>query len=160
MVTGMQANESLNLAIRCIDALRKVFGGNKNILGGFRSRARDGPSSIYYSGLTYTIAYIASKASKEKISGDELMKQALTEPDVGALFEKWKNKNTAEKEAYELYGACLMRAIREVAKLDNANDLLTLLKVLNDPGRQILVTNKVLEFAEWLKRLAEASIPG
>jgi CRISPR/Cas system CMR-associated protein Cmr5 small subunit len=53
-----------------------------------------------------------------------------------------------------------MRAIREVAKLDNANDLLTLLKVLNDPGRQILVTNKVLEFAEWLKRLAEASIPG
>jgi len=159
MVTGMQANESLNLAIRCIDALRKVFGGNKNILDGFRSRARDGPSSIYYSGLTYTIAYIASKASKEKISGDELMKQALTEPDVGALFEKWK-KNTAEKEAYELYGACLMRAIREVAKLDNANDLLTLLKVLNDPGRQILVTNKVLEFAEWLKRLAEASIPG
>jgi len=48
-VTGMQANESLNLAIRCIDALRKVFGGNKNILDGFRSRARDGPSSIYYS---------------------------------------------------------------------------------------------------------------
>jgi len=158
MVTGMQANESLNLAIRCIDALKKVFGGNKNILDGFRSRARDGPSSIYYSGLTYTIAYIASKASKERISGDELMRQALTEPDVGALFEKWKN--TAEKEAYELYGACLMRAIREVAKLDNANDLLTLLKVLNDPGRQILVTNKVLEFAEWLKRLAEASIPG
>jgi len=158
MVTGMQANESLNLAIRCIDALKKVFGGNKNILDGFRSRARDGPSSIYYSGLTYTIAYIASKASKERISGDELMKQALTEPDVGALFEKWRN--IAEREAYELYGACLMRAIREVAKLDNANDLLTLLKVLNDPGRQILTTNKVLEFAEWLKRLAEASIPG
>ncbi len=154
----MQANESLNLAIRCIEALKKVFGGNKNILDGFRSRARDGPSSIYYSGLTYTIAYIASKASKERVSGDELMKQALTEPDVGALFEKWRN--IAEREAYELYGACLMRAIREVAKLDNANDLLTLLKVLNDPGRQILVTNKVLEFAEWLKRLAEASISG
>ena len=140
----MQANESLNLAIRCIDALKKVFGGNKNILDGFRSRARDGPSSIYYSGLTYTIAYIASKASKERISGDELMKQALTEPDVGALFERWKNENTVKEEAYELYGACLMRAIREVAKMDNANDLLTLLKVLNDPGRQILVTNKVL----------------
>jgi CRISPR type III-B/RAMP module-associated protein Cmr5 len=154
----MQANESLNLAIRCIEALRKVFGENKSIMDGFRSRARDGPSSIYYGGLTYTIAYIASKASKERISGDELMKQALTEPDVGALFEKWRN--IAEREAYELYGACLMRAIREVAKLDNANDLLTLLKVLNDPGRQILTTNKVLEFAEWLKRLAEASIPG
>jgi len=154
----MQANESLNLAIRCIEALRKVFGENKSILDGFRSRARDGPSSIYYGGLTYTIAYITSKASKERVSGDELMKQALTEPDVWVLFEKWRN--IAEKEAYELYGACLMRAIREVTKLDNANDLLTLLKVLNDPGRQILTTNKVLEFAEWLKRLAEASIPG
>jgi CRISPR type III-B/RAMP module-associated protein Cmr5 len=154
----MQRSESLDLAIRCIEALKRVFGDRKQVLDGFRTRARHVPSSIYYGGLTYTIAYVASKASKEKASGIDLMTQALTEPDLGALFEKWRG--IAEKEAYELYGACLMRAIKEVAKLDGVNDLISLLKVLNDPGRQVIVTNKVLEFAEWLKRLAEASIPG
>jgi CRISPR type III-B/RAMP module-associated protein Cmr5 len=156
----MQRSESLDLAIRCIEALKRVFGDKERILDGFKTRARHVPSSIYYSGLTYTIAYVASKASKDKYSGVNLMTQALTKSDLGALFESWKNENTVKEEAYELYGACLMRAIREVAKMDGINDLLTLLKVLNDPGRQILVTNKVLEFAEWLKRLAEASISG
>ena len=156
----MQRSESLDLAIRCIEALKRVFGDRKQVLDGFRTRARDVPSSIYYGGLTYTIAYVASKASKDRYSGVDLMTQALTKSDLGALFERWKNENTVKEEAYELYGACLMRAIREVAKMDGVNDLLTLLKVLNDPGRQILVTNKVLEFAEWLKRLAEASISG
>ena len=155
----MQRSESLDLAIRCIEALKRVFGDRKQVLDGFRTRARHVPSSIYYSGLTYTIAYVASKASKDGYSGVDLMTQALTELDLGALFEEWKRKGIAEREAYELYGACLMRAIREVAKLDGVNDLISLLKVLNDPGRQVIVTNKVLEFAEWLKRLAEASIP-
>jgi CRISPR type III-B/RAMP module-associated protein Cmr5 len=156
----MQRSESLDLAIRCVEALKRVFGDKERILDGFRTRARHVPSSIYYSGLTYTIAYVASKASKDKYSGVDLMTRALTKSDLGALFESWKNENTVKEEAYELYGACLMRAIREVAKMDGVNDLLTLLKVLNDPGRQVIVTNKVLEFAEWLKRLAEASISG
>jgi CRISPR type III-B/RAMP module-associated protein Cmr5 len=154
----MQRSESLDLAIRCIETLKRVFGDRKQVLDGFRTRARHVPSSIYYGGLTYTIAYVASKASKDRYSGVDLMTQALTEPDLGALFERWKG--IVEKEAYELYGACLMRAIKEVAKMDGVNDLVSLLKVLNDPGRQVIVTNKVLEFAEWLKRLAEASIPG
>jgi len=156
----MQRSESLDLAIRCIEALKGIFGDRKQVLEGFRTRARQVPSSIYYGGLTYAIAYVASKASKEKASGIDLMTEALRMQDIDALFQRWKLNDYIEKEAYELYGACLMRAIKEVAKLDGVNDLISLLKVLNDPGRQVIVTNKVLEFAEWLKRLAEASIPG
>jgi len=156
----MHRSEPLDLAIRCIETLKRVFSEEQEILKRFRSRARDVPSSIYYGGLTYAIAYIASKASKEKASGIDLMTEALGGQDIDALFQRWKSNEYIEKEAYELYGACLMRAIREVAKLDGVNDLISLLKVLNDPGRQVIVTNKVLEFAELLKRLAEASIPG
>jgi CRISPR type III-B/RAMP module-associated protein Cmr5 len=169
-----EKNRALDLAISCMDALKKTFDGE--VLKGFRSRARDVALDIYYGGLTYAIAFIAAKASKEGIAGSELMEQALKATDIANLFKEWKegkcvqiqggdqaqskekgNIECIDKEAYELYGACLMRALRELANL-NPDNLLALLKDLNDPAKQVLVTNKILEFAEWLKRIAEAAI--
>ncbi|MGC8597817.1 MAG: type III-B CRISPR module-associated protein Cmr5 [Thermocladium sp.] len=160
MIEVQKPNGSLNLAIKCIDALKQVFSNNGDVMKGFRSRARDVPSSLYYDGILYTIAYVASKASKNNKSGNELLMQAFMESDVAALFREWNKKEYVEKEAYELYGACLMRALKELAELDNAKDLTDILKILNDSGTRVIIEGKVLEFTEWLKRLTEAIVQG
>jgi hypothetical protein len=119
--------------------------------------------------LSYAIAYLAAKSSKDNISGIDLLNQALRVSDVGCistkedlmrLFEKWIKEDYISREAYELYGACLMKVIKEIAKVCE-NDVITLLKRFNDrPDEEAIATSKVLEFTEWLRRLAEATIPG
>ncbi len=153
-------DKALNLTIKCTDALRQVFGSKDDVPGGFRARARDLPTQLYYGGVTYTIAYIASKASSDKISGDELLMQALSNNDLNALFKEWRDKGLVKREAYELIGACLMSAIKELVGLSNIKNLTDVLKLLNDPGAQVLAERRLLEFAEWLKRLTEAVIQG
>ncbi len=155
----MQAqNNALDLAIRCMDTVKQVFGNKGDIPEGFRSRARDIPSSIYYGGVLYTLAYVASKASKDKASGDDLLMQAFQRDDMVTLFKEWFEKKLVEDEAYELYGACLMRAIRELVGIGKANSLTDILRMLNEPGMGIIAERRLLEFAEWLKRLAEAVV--
>jgi CRISPR type III-B/RAMP module-associated protein Cmr5 len=141
-----------------MDTVRQVFGNKGNIPEGFRSRARDIPSSLYYGGVLYTLAYVASKASKDKASGDDLLMQAFLRDDVGALFKEWFEKKLVEDEAYELYGVCLMRALRELVGISKANSLTDILRMLNDPGMRVIAERRLLEFTEWLKRLAEAVV--
>ena len=152
--------------MRCVEALKAVFGDRQDVLEGFRSRAREAAAQLYYSGLPYAVTYMAAKASKERvrggkrewIRGSDLMEQALREADLKALFERWKKEELVEETAYELYGACIMRALRELAGLDVA-DFLALVNKLNSPEAQAIAGAAVSEFAEWLKRLAEAALP-
>ena len=153
-------DKALSLTIECTEALRQAFSGKNDILSGFRARARDLPIQLYYSGVTYTIAYIASKASNEKNSGNELLMQAFSNNDLNTLFKEWSSNGSVKKEAYELIGACLMRAIKELIGLNNVKNLTDVLKTLNDPNIQVLAERRLLEFAEWLKRLSEAIIQG
>jgi CRISPR type III-B/RAMP module-associated protein Cmr5 len=160
----MTRNKSLDLATKCIEALKAVFGDQTDVLEGFRSRAREATAQLYYSGLPYAVTYMAAKASKERargggwVSGSVLMEQALREADLKALFERWKSEGVVKDTAYELYGACIMRALRELANLD-VTDFLALLNKLNSPETQAVAGAAVSEFAEWLKRLAEAAVP-
>jgi len=160
----MMRSRSLDLAVRCVEALKAVFGDQSDVLEGFRSRAREAAAQLYYSGLPYAVTYMAAKASKERekgggwVSGSALMVQALREADLKALFERWKGEGVVKDTAYELYGACIMRALRELANLDAA-DFLALVDKLNSPETQAVAGATVSEFAEWLKRLAEAAVP-
>jgi CRISPR type III-B/RAMP module-associated protein Cmr5 len=160
----MMRSRSLDLAVRCVEALKAVFGDQSDVLEGFRSRAREAAAQLYYSGLPYAATYMAAKASKERekgggwVSGSALMEQALREADLKALFERWKREEAVKDTAYELYGACVMRALRELASLD-ATDFLALVDKLNSPETQAVAGAAVSEFAEWLKRLAEAAVP-
>ena len=160
----MMRNKSLDLATKCIEALKAVFGDQTDVLEGFRSRAREAMAQLYYSGLPYAVTYMTAKANKERargrgwVSGSVLMEQALREADLKALFEKWKSEGVVSDTAYELYGACIMRALRELANLD-VTDFLTLLNKLNSPETQAVAGAAVSEFTEWLKRLAEAAVP-
>jgi len=65
----MMRSRSLDLAVRCVEALKAVFGDQSDVLEGFRSRAREAAAQLYYSGLPYAVTYMAAKASKEREKG-------------------------------------------------------------------------------------------
>ncbi|ABW02340.1 type III-B CRISPR module-associated protein Cmr5 [Caldivirga maquilingensis] len=147
-------DKALDLAITCINAVKNL--NNNDILKGFRTRCRRELEGIYYNGLTYELAFILAKSSDKNGSGYGKLNNVLNEKDIGKYLSNIKNK--ISDEAYEVYGACLLWAMRELGLIDGAKDLMDLLNKLNTLGTEVIVTNKILTFADWLKRLAEAMI--
>jgi hypothetical protein len=45
----MMRSRSLDLAVRCVEALKAVFGDQSDVLEGFMSRAREAAAQLYYS---------------------------------------------------------------------------------------------------------------
>lgn len=153
------SNKVLDLALACIKVIGEV--GNEDLRDGFRTRCRQELERLYYNGLSYELAYILSKASDSKTSGYVKLNGLLNKGvDLKTYIMNLIQNKQVSDEAYELYGACLIWAIRELGMVDGVNDLLAFFNKLNTPGTEELYTSKLLTFAEWLKRLAEATIRG
>jgi len=60
-MSSRPADPALDLALECVDAVRRTYGARGDVPGKFRTRCRQLIESIYYSGLSYTLAYAASK---------------------------------------------------------------------------------------------------
>jgi CRISPR type III-B/RAMP module-associated protein Cmr5 len=143
---------ALDLALECVNALRKVYGAERDVPGKFRTRCRQLIESIYYSGLAYTLAYAASKA------GDAALEQALADPRPESIALWVKDKvREAEDASYALYGAFLLASLKRmgVPEVANAKTFLDVLANLNRSPTAAAAEEKALRLAEWLKRLAE-----
>ncbi|ADN50549.1 type III-B CRISPR module-associated protein Cmr5 [Vulcanisaeta distributa] len=157
MNTERAKDEALDLAIECVEALNAVFGNNDRIRQGFRSRCNDGLTYLYYNGINYTLSFILSKSSDKKMTGFDKLSFALSKEAVSDAFKEVQSAGISD-EAYELYGICLIKALVRLGVITKADSMPDILKQLNDMNTEILAGNKLLIFAEWLKRLAEASI--
>ncbi|MCC6003816.1 MAG: type III-B CRISPR module-associated protein Cmr5 [Thermofilum sp.] len=144
---------ALNLALRCVSAVRGAYDVKEEVPRKFRTRCRQLIQSIYYSGLAYTLAYIASKA------GDAVLNESLASPEPEAIVKQVKGRAEGPEEAsYALYGAFLLASLKTmgVPEVANAKTLLDVLKNLNESPTAAVAEEKALRFAEWLKRLAES----
>ncbi|WP_188596336.1 type III-B CRISPR module-associated protein Cmr5 [Thermocladium modestius] len=151
----------LDLAVECITAFNKVFGdrdGDKEVRSGFRSRCRDMLTDLYYNGSTYVLSYILSKSSDKNETGLSKLGIALGSNSIEDVFRKLKESGKVSNEAYELYGACLVKALIKLSTISKAGTLIDVINQLNAGNAELLADNKLLLFAVQLKRLAEASI--
>ncbi|MCR6692234.1 MAG: type III-B CRISPR module-associated protein Cmr5 [archaeon YNP-LCB-003-016] len=144
---------TLDFALKCIETLRSAYGNKHDVTKKFRSRCRNLIESIYYSGLTYTLAYIASKG------GNVVLENALQANSPKDIVEYIKSQYSQSEEAsYALYGSFLIALLRqlEAPEIVNAKSFLEILRNLNTSTTLPVTEEKALRFAEWLKRLAEA----
>jgi CRISPR type III-B/RAMP module-associated protein Cmr5 len=150
------ADPALDFALKCVIAVRDEYGKDekgRDVQRKFRTRCRHLIELIYYSGLTYTLAYVASKA------GGAVFEQVLKDPRPEAIVRHVKEKVEGSEEAsYALYGAFLLALLRQmgVSEVTNANTILDVLKNVNTSATAVIAEERVLKFAEWLKRLAES----
>jgi len=150
------ADPALDFALKCVVAVRDEYGKDekeREVQKRFRTRCRHLIESIYYSGLTYTLAYVASKA------GGAVFEQALKDPKPEAIVKHVKEKVEGSEEAsYALYGAFLLALLKQmgVSEVANASTILDVLKNINTSATAIIAEEKALKFAEWLKRLADS----
>ncbi|WP_054853618.1 type III-B CRISPR module-associated protein Cmr5 [Vulcanisaeta distributa] len=156
MITNQVRDKALDLAIECIEAIKDVFGSNGDVMDGFKTRCRHEIANLYYNGITYTLSFILSKSSDKGMTGFEKLNHALSNDPLRDIFKKVSGN--VSKEAYELYGICLVRALKELGVITKANNVIDVLGQLNDVNAEVLADDKLLMFAEWLKRLAEATI--
>jgi CRISPR type III-B/RAMP module-associated protein Cmr5 len=143
---------ALDLALQCVEALRRAYGDKGEVPKKFRSRCRSLIESIYYSGLTYTLAYIASKA------GSTALENALKANSPEDIIKYAKGISQPEEASYALYGSFLLASLKRLGapEIVNAESLLKVLENLNTSAALPITEEKALSFAEWLKRLAEA----
>jgi CRISPR type III-B/RAMP module-associated protein Cmr5 len=152
------ADPALDFALKCVVTVRDEYGKDekgRDVQKKFRTRCRHLIESIYYSGLTYTLAYVASKA------GGAVFEQVLKDPRPEAItiVRHVKEKVKGPEEAsYALYGAFLLALLKqmEVSEVANANTILDVLKNVNTSATAVIAEERALKFAEWLKRLAES----
>jgi len=133
--------------------VRTVYREKNGVTQRFRTRCRQLISLIYYSGLAYTLAYIASKA------GTHVLDYALNVSEPEKIARQVEQAGLSEEEAsYALYGAFLLTALKQIGVpgVSDAATFLDLLRKLNYPGTTLVAEGKILRFGEWLKRLAEA----
>jgi CRISPR type III-B/RAMP module-associated protein Cmr5 len=152
-MSSRPADPALDLALECVDAVRRAYGAKGDVPGKFRTRCRQLIESIYYSGLSYTLAYAASKV------GDAALDQALADPRPESIASWVKDKvRGAEDASYALYGAFLLASLKRmgVPEVANAKTFLDVLANLNSSPTAAVAEEKALRFAEWLKRLAES----
>jgi CRISPR type III-B/RAMP module-associated protein Cmr5 len=152
-MSSRPADPALDLALECVDAVRKEYGAKGDVPGKFRTRCRQLIESIYYSGLAYTLAYAASKVS------DAAFDRALVDPRPDSIVSWVKDKvKKAEEASYALYGAFLLASLRRIGvpEIANAKTFLNVLANLNRSPTAAVAEEKALRFAEWLKRLAES----
>jgi CRISPR type III-B/RAMP module-associated protein Cmr5 len=153
-MSAYTADPALDFALKCVVAVRDEYGKDE-MCKKFRTRCRHLIESIYYSGLTYTLAYVASKA------GGAVFEQVLKDPRPEAItiVRHVKEKVKGPEEAsYALYGAFLLALLKqmEVSEVANANTILDVLKNVNTSATAVIAEERALKFAEWLKRLAES----
>ncbi len=158
MSIGQVKDEALSLAIECVEALNTVFRNNDYIKQRFRARCNDSLIYLYYNGISYTLSFILSKSSDKNMSGFDKLSLALSKEAIQDVFREIRNAAGVSDEAYGLYGVCLIKALIRLGIITKADSILDVLKQLNDANLEIVASSKLLMFAEWLKRLAEASI--
>jgi CRISPR type III-B/RAMP module-associated protein Cmr5 len=143
---------TLDLALQCVEALRRAYGDKGEVPKKFRSRCRSLIESIYYSGLTYTLAYIASKA------GSMALENALKANSLEDIIKCAKEIGQSDEASYALYGSFLLASLKRLGapEVASAESLLKVLENLNTSATLPITEEKALSFAEWLKRLAEA----
>jgi len=144
---------ALDFALKCVEALRSRYGDKHEVAKRFRARCRSLVESLYYSGLTYTLAYIASKA------GSEVLEEALKASSPEGIVDYVEKAHKSPEEAsYALYGSFLLSSLKELKapEVVNAKSFLDVLKELNSSKTFPMTEEEALRFAEWLKRLAEA----
>jgi len=147
------ADPALDFALKCVEAVRGAYDAGGEVPKRFRARCRHLIESIYYSGLTYTLAYVASKA------GDTILNRALVESEPEAIVKQVKDQvRGAEEASYALYGAFLLASLKqiEIPEVASAKTILDVLGNLNRSATIAIAEEKALRFAEWLKRLAES----
>jgi len=147
------SDPALDFALKCVEAVRGAYDAGSEVPKRFRARCRHLIESIYYSGLTYTLAYVASKA------GDAILNRVLVEPEPEAIVKQVKDQvRGAEEASYALYGAFLLASLKQIGvpEVVSAKTVLDALGNLNRSATVVIAEEKALRFAEWLKRLAES----
>jgi len=147
------SDPTLDFALKCVGAVRNAYGTGDDVPRKFRTRCRSLIESIYYSGLAYTLAYVASKA------GDAVLNWALANPEPEKIAEHVRdNVRGAEEASYALYGAFLLASLKQmgVPEVAGARSFLEVLGNINQSATAAVAEEKALRFAEWLKRLAES----
>ncbi|MEZ0248074.1 MAG: type III-B CRISPR module-associated protein Cmr5 [Thermoproteus sp.] len=132
----------LEKALRCVEAVERHCPGE--VRAAFRTRARQMASELYYVGAAYVMAVLAARSSEKDIFRDEALDAA-----VRSICE---SKSSKEEKGYALYGVCLRDALKELGL--PADGLSSTLRQLRKMAG--LVEARLYEYADWLKKLAEA----
>ncbi len=133
--------------------LEKIIQNKEDLsdtLRSLRTRARNTPSMIMTSGLTQTLAFLASKSDSKLYSA--LYKQAKTNSEI-----------KGEEAGYAAYLYVIMRFLRESEMLTeepaNMEKVVEAIKQLDENPQQASITQSLLmEFLLEFKKVTEALI--
>ena len=134
-------------------------GLSEDVLRSFRARARGLASELAVNGLASTLVLLAARSSAVAIE-----RMGLRSSGFKDAVEAVKNRAEREKlnieggeaAGYALYAAALLHLLKHdgMSLPATLKDLVE--RALKDP----ILEHKALEAASWLKRAAEAYIPG
>jgi CRISPR type III-B/RAMP module-associated protein Cmr5 len=143
--------EVISEALSCIESLVSGRNSKEEILQRFRTRARSIPADLYIHGLAYTLTIIAARSSKDALEkGLTGMKCVDVIKSVEGMF------NGVEEKSYGIYGAIITYLLKK-AEIIKSN---TFKELINEVLNNYVIDLRAREVFEWLKRFAEAYIPG
>jgi len=146
--------EVISEALSCIESLVGGRNPKEEILQRFRTRARSIPADLYIHGLAYTLTIIAARSSKDALekglTGMTGMKCVDVIKSVEGMF------GSVEEKSYGIYGAIITYLLKK-AEIIKSN---TFKELINEVLNNYVIDLRAREVFEWLKRFAEAYIPG
>lgn len=150
----MSENIVVKSILGCIDELMHSYESRKDVISGFRTRARTAPQEAFSRGLAYALVYIASK------SNVEVLMKGLTEDKCSDVIKQVMNIGVDEVP-YGLYGAVLLHVLKKAGIIEaqitsETKEVFTeiITKIIDDPS----IEAKSWLVLDWLKRITEAYI--
>jgi len=106
-MSSRASDPALDFALQCVSAVQSAYDARNDVPKRFRARCRHLIESLYYSGLAYTLAYVASRA------GSSALNFALEAPVPNEIIKQVKQVREAEEAFYALYGAFLLAFLKQ-----------------------------------------------